>query len=76
MSAIKDLIGKSKGNPAYMIGSLIGILVIAFAIGTIAGSILIYGLNLMGLSIPYTMKTIAGSAIVICCLRSIGSSSK
>jgi len=41
----------------------------------IGGAVLIFGLNLMGLAIPYTIKTMFGGAIVISGLRSIGSSS-
>ena len=76
MSAITDLIEKAKGNPARLVGTIIGILALVFVVGVIGGAILIFGLNLMGFAIPYTIKTMLGAAIVISCLRSIGSSSK
>ena len=74
MSAIAKILGKSKGNPALLVGTIIGGLALAFLIGIIAGAILIFGLNLMGFAIPYTVKTILGAAIIISCLRSIGGS--
>lgn len=74
MSAIAKILGKSKGNPALLVGTIIGILFLVFVVGVIGGSILIFGLNLMGFAIPYTIKTMLGAAIVISCLRSIGGS--
>ena len=74
MSAITDLIGKAKGNPALLVGIILVILALAFIVGVIGGAILIFGLNLMGFAIPYTMKTMLGGAIVISCLRTIGGS--
>jgi fucose permease len=76
MSAIKNLIEKTKGNKVLLAGTVIGVLALVLIVGVIAGSILIFGLNLMGFVIPYTMKTIFGAAIVISCLRSMGSDSK
>jgi fucose permease len=76
MSAIKNLIEKTKGNKVFLAGTVIGVLALVLIVGVIAGSILIFGLNLMGFVIPYTMKTIFGAAIVISCLRSMGSDSK
>jgi hypothetical protein len=76
MSAIEKVLGKAKGNPALLVGTIIGGLALAFLIGIIAGAILIFGLNLMGFAIPYTMKTMIGAAIIISCLRSMGSGSK
>lgn len=76
MSALIGLIEKAKGNKALLVGTLMGILAIAIVVGAIAGAILILGLNLMGFDIPYTIKTILGAAIVISCLRSMGSGSK
>ena len=76
MSALKELIKKAKGNKTLLVGTLIGILGVAVLVGAIAGSILILGLNLLGFAIPYTIKTILGAAIVISCLRSMGSGPK
>lgn len=76
MSAIAKILGKSKGNPALLVGTIIGGLALAFLIGIFAGAILIFGLNLMGFAISYTIKTMIGAAIVISCLRSMGSGSK
>lgn len=76
MSAIAKVLGKAKGNPALIVGTIIGGLALAFLVGIIAGAILIFGLNLMGFAIPYTIKTMIGAAIIISCLRSMGSGSK
>ena len=76
MSAIAKVLAKAKGNPVLVVGTIIGGLALAFLIGIIAGAILIFGLNLMGFAIPYTMKTMIGAAIIISCLRSMGSGSK
>ncbi len=76
MSALIELIKKAKGSKTLMVGTLIGILGIAFVVGTIAGALLIFGLNLLGFGIPYSIKTILGAAIVISCLRSMGSGTK
>jgi hypothetical protein len=74
MSAIAKVLAKAKGNPALLVGSIVLIIVAVAVIVTIIGSILIFGLNLMGFGIPYEIKTIIGAAIVISCLRSIGGS--
>ena len=75
MSAIAKVLGKAKGNPALIVGTIILILIAVAVIATISGSILILGVNLMGFDVPYEFKTILGAAIVISCLRSIGGSS-
>ena len=75
MSAIEKVLGKAKGNPALIVGIIVLILIAVAVIVIISGSILIFGINLMGFAIPYTLKTILGAAIVISCLRSIGGSS-
>lgn len=74
MSAISKLIDKTKTNPAHLVGTIIGILFLIFVIGLLGGAALIFGLNLMGFAIPYTIKTMIGAAIVISCLRTIGGS--
>ena len=76
MSAISELLGKSKGNKALLVGTIVGLIVLVLVIGLIGGACLIFGLNLMGAGIPYTLKTMAGGAIVISCLRNIGSTTK
>jgi len=76
MSSLIGLIKKAKGNPALLVGTIIGIMFLAFVVGVIGGAILIFGLNLMGFAIPYTIKTMLGAAIIISCLRSMGSGSK
>lgn len=63
MDKIKDLINK------YGLGgkilAIIGILILGIAI--VAGGLLlfIYGLNLLGLEVPYTLRTILGSFIIL-----------
>lgn len=74
MSAISKLIGKAKGNAVLMVGAILLFTIVILAVAGIVGSILIFGLNLMGFAIPYTIKTMIGAAIVISCLRSIGGS--
>ena len=76
MSSLIGLIKKAKGNPALLVGTIVGIMFLAFVVGVIGGAILIFGLNLMGFAIPYTIKTMLGAAIIISCLRSMGSGSK
>ena len=75
MSAIEKVLGKAKGNPALIVGIIVLILFVVAVIAVISGSILIFGINLMGFDIPYELKTILGAAIVISCLRSFGGSS-
>ena len=75
MSAIEKVLGKAKGNPALIVGIIVLILFVVAVIAVISGSILIFGINLMGFDVPYEFKTILGAAIVISCLRSIGGSS-
>jgi len=74
MSALIGLIEKAKGNTALLVGTVIGLLALVFIVGLIGGACLIFGLNLMGFTIPYTIKTMLGGAIVISCLRSMGGS--
>ena len=75
MSSLIGLIKKAKGNPALIVGIIVLILFVVAVIAVISGSILIFGINLMGFDIPYELKTILGAAIVISCLRSFGGSS-
>ena len=78
MSNLNKLISKVKGSGSIGIGIGIILLVVTvlLAVGSIGGIILIWGLNLMGFAIPYTLKTILGALIVILSLRptSFGSS--
>ena len=74
MSAIETVLGKATGNPALIVGIIVLILFVVAVIAVISGSILIFGINLMGFDIPYELKTILGAAIVISCLRSFGGS--
>ena len=75
MSAIFDLFEKVKRNKALLVGTILLALAVILAVGMLGGAILICGLNLMGFTIPYTIKTMLGGAIVISCLRTIGGSS-
>jgi hypothetical protein len=76
MNSIEKLIKAVKGNKVLSIGTILGILFIVFALGIFAGACLIFGLNLMGFTIPYTLKTMLGGAIVISCMRPVGTSSE
>ena len=74
MNSLKKLLEKIKGNKTLLIGMIILIPVVIFVISVIIGGILIFGLNLMGFAIPYTLKTIIGAAIVVASLRPMGTS--
>lgn len=67
MNATTKLFSKLKS--AGSIGAIIGIVALAIlvlgAIGMIGGLLLIWGLNLMGIAVPYTLKTAIGAMIVI-----------
>lgn len=76
MEAIKKLTGKAKGNPVFLAGMILGLITLFLAVALLGGSILIFGLNLMGFSIKYSIGTMVGAAIVIACLRAIVPSSK
>jgi len=71
MNATTKLFSKLKS--AGSISAIIGIVALAIlvlaAIGMIGGLFLIWGLNLMGLDIAYSFKTVIGAAIVILSLR-------
>jgi hypothetical protein len=68
---IKNALGNK--NKASAAGQVIGILVILFLLILILGAALIFGLNLMGLDIPYTIKTCLGACLVILMIRSSSS---
>jgi hypothetical protein len=68
---IKNALGNK--NKASAAGQVIGILVILFLLVLILGAALIFGLNLMGLDIPYTIKTCLGACLVILMIRSSSS---
>lgn len=71
MKAITKLLRKLKTTGS--VGLIIGIVALAVAIllglFMIGGLLLVWGLNLMGISITYSLKTVIGAAIVILCLR-------
>jgi len=74
MSAFQKLLQKVKSTKNMGLLALIVILAITVlaAIVAFSGSVLLFGLNLMGLGIPYTFKTIVGAAIVLFALRPSG----
>lgn len=74
MKSIFKIFEKAKGNPAILAISILTILIVIFVFVPLAGAILIFGLNLMGFAIPYTLKTILGAAIVVASLRPMGTS--
>lgn len=76
MNSIVKLFSKIKGNVGMIVLTVIALLALVIGIFLLGGLILVFGLNLMGFAIPYTLKTAAGGAIVISCLRSIGGGSK
>jgi hypothetical protein len=76
MESAKKLIEKLKGKPVALGFVIILLLVLIIGIVILGGLLLIFGLNLMGFGIPYTIKTVIGASIVISCLRPIGISKK
>jgi hypothetical protein len=69
-----EKISSFRGKGILVIG-LVSILSIAAILGILAllGSALIFGLNLMGLEIPYTLGTISGSILVQLLLKPVSS---
>lgn len=61
-------------NKASAIGQVLGILFVLFLLLLISGAALIFGLNLMGFNLEYTVRTCLGACLVILMLRSSGSS--
>jgi hypothetical protein len=59
----------SNKNKASAFGQVVGIAAILFIIILLVGVILIFGLNLMGLNLDYTLKTCLGAALVIFMIR-------
>lgn len=66
----KALRGK---NSATAIGQVIGIIAIVFALFLLSGATLIFGLNLMGFDLDYTLKTCLGATLVILMVRPFSS---
>jgi hypothetical protein len=71
LNKIKSAIGRKNGASA--IGQVIGIVAIVFLLFLISGAGLIFGLNLMGFDIDYTIKTCLGACIVILMIRPFSS---
>ena len=71
LNKIKSAIGRKNGASA--IGQVIGIVAIVFLLFLISGAALIFGLNLMGFGIDYTIKTCLGACIVILMIRPFSS---
>jgi len=68
---IKSAIGRKSGASA--IGQVLGIVVIVFLLFLISGAALIFGLNLMGFDLDYTLKTCLGATLVILIIRPFSS---
>jgi hypothetical protein len=68
---IKSAIGRKNGASA--IGQVLGIVAIVFILFLISGAALIFGLNLMGFDLDYTLKTCLGACIVILMIRPFSS---
>jgi len=64
---IKTALGDK--NIASAFGQILGIVAIVFVIFLLVGALLIFGLNLMGLNLDYTLKTCLGAALVIFMIR-------
>lgn len=78
MKSLFKIFEKTKGKPLYSVILVAAILIVILALFFLSGIGLIFGLNLMGLAIPYTWKTILGSFILFLWLKptSFGSSEK
>lgn len=74
MNALQKIFEKVKSSKSVGLAALMIILVIIVlvAVVSISGAIFLFGLNLMGLGLPYTFKTIVGAAIVLFALRPSG----
>jgi uncharacterized PurR-regulated membrane protein YhhQ (DUF165 family) len=68
---IKSAIGRKNGASA--IGQVLGNVAIVFILFLISGAALIFGLNLMGFDLDYTLKTCLGACIVILMIRPFSS---
>ena len=71
LNKIKSALGQK--DKASAIGQILGILFVVFVLLLISGAVLIFGLNLMGLDIDYTIRTCLGACLVILMLRSTSS---
>lgn len=74
MNALQKLFEKVKTTKSMGLVALLVILALIALVSvvSISGLILLFGLNLIGLGIPYTFKTIVGAAIVLFALRPSG----
>ena len=68
---IKSAIGRKNGASA--VGQVIGIIAIVFLLFLLSGAALIFGLNLMGFDLDYTLKTCLGATLVILMIRPFSS---
>ena len=59
----------SNKNKASAFGQVFGILAILFIGALVSGAVLIFGLNLMGFDLDYTLKTCLGACLVILIIR-------
>lgn len=69
MEKIIKLFTKVKGNPLLLIFTIAAIIAVVLFLLVGAGALLIFGLNLLGLDIGYTLKTILGAIIVMACIK-------
>ena len=76
MEHIKKLFKEITAQGGFFSIILALLLAIALVIGImlLSGVIFVWGLNLLGFAIPYTLETIFGGFVIIACLRSSSSS--
>ncbi len=78
MSALTKLVKKFREAESIgkILGILLAVIILVFGLGLLGGLFLIWGLNLMGIAVPYTLKTALGATIIILSLKPLSFGSK
>ena len=78
MDATNKLLSKlkSSGNIGAIIGVVLLVVTVFVGLAMLGGLLLVWGLNLMGIDIAYSLKSIIGGAIIVVCLKPTGFKSK
>lgn len=78
MSALTKLVKKFREAESIgkILGILLAVIILVFGLGLLGGLFLIWGLNLMGIEVPYTLKTAIGATIIILSLKPLSFGSK
>jgi len=76
MKNLTKIFSKIKDNPTLLVLGVVTVILVVSVLFLLSGFALIFGFNLMGFSIPYTLKSAIGAVITILCLRQVPGSSK